>query len=154
MRVFMKKLFAFIVFGLCFGFGVWMYSDYTNKQAEKALKDFYNYQGFKDKATTPLYQGGEKVIPLVIENVKDKNMTRRLDAIAFLGKPKNYQAMPVLTLITKDETEDIHSRKQALWAIYQIDVKVALDLAYKYKDRQDYLGEYATCIALGKSFCP
>ncbi len=130
-----------------------MYSDYSNKQAEKALQDFYNYNGFHDKMTEPLYKGGEKVIPLVIEKVKDKNMPHRLNAIGFLGKPKNYEALPVLIEILKDESENNYLRKEALWAVYQIEVKIALDFAYKYQNREDDLGKYSNCITSAKHPC-
>lgn len=146
----MKNLAGFSIFLMCFGLGVWLYSDST-ESARRALDEFYNYKGFEDDRSEPLYHGGAKVIPLVIERVKDKNMPYRIDAIAFLGNKENAQALPVLEQIAKDETEDSFIRKEALESIFLIDENTAKNLAGEYKARNDSLGNYANCILTEKN---
>ena len=141
-----KFLLAVLIFSTCFGLGIWLYNDSANRQAKDALVEFYNYQGFYDKQTEPLHKAGDKVIPLVIKEVKNKQMPKRLAAIGFLGSKGNYQALPVLEEITNDSSEDNYLRKYTLNSIFRIDENEAKRMANQYKESDDFLGKYSKCI--------
>ena len=151
MRGFMKYLLAFIIFLSCFGFGVWIYSDNSDSQAKKALEEFYNYQGFAEKRGQVLSKGGNKLAPILIKKVKDKNTKYRFDIIHFLAN--NTEARPVLQNIVKDETEDNYTRKLTLEAIYSRDQDSAKEIAKDYLNDSSFLGEFSNCILSHKLYC-
>src|ERR1700755_102379 len=132
-----------LIFAASLGAGTWTFN-HSRARAEIALNDFYNYSGFTDKITTPLYEGGPAVVPLVIEKVKDKDMPHRLHAISFLQSKA--EAIPVLRQLVGDESEDAYFRKTALWSLFYTDKNSAKKLAEHYRDRNDFLGEYSKCI--------
>ncbi|HEY3039305.1 MAG TPA: hypothetical protein VGJ66_11240 [Pyrinomonadaceae bacterium] len=99
----------------------------------------------------PLILAGDKVVPLVLKQVKDKNMRRRRYAIGFLGNGSYKQALQSLETILQDATEEDYFRGDALQSIYMIDEFRGRELAKRYTDRQDYLGEIARRVIAGDS---
>src|SRR5262245_45882955 len=79
--------------------------------AEGALNRFYTYGNDPDDAVAedmlmdPLIVAGEKVVPLVIREIKNKEMPRRRYAIGFLGNGSYKQALPALEDIFQDLSE-------------------------------------------------
>ena len=110
---------------------------------ETALGQFYTYKGPEDTMIDPLILAGDKVVPLVIERVKDKRMPRRRYAIGFLGNGSYRQALPVLREIVQDRSEEDYFRGDALQSIYMIDEGLGLSLAERYKSETDYIGDVA-----------
>lgn len=113
------------------------------KSPETTLAEFYAYNGAEDQLMDPLILAGEKVVPLVLEKIKNRNMPRRRYAIGFLGNGSYEQALPVLQEILQDDTEDVHFRADALQAIYEIDNQLGANYAKKYESHEDYFGRAA-----------
>jgi len=107
---------------------------------EEALQSFYANEGAEDMLSDPLVLAGDKVVPLVINEVRNKQMQRRRYAITFLGNGPYLGAIPVLEEILNDDTEKDYFRGDALLALYRVSKEKGLDYAKKYKDRDDYLG--------------
>jgi len=122
------------------------------KSPEAALAEFYEYDGMEEQLMDPLIRAGEKVVPLVIEKVKDKNMPRRRYAIGFLGNGAYRQALPVLQQILQDTTEEDYFRGDALQSIYQIDESLGVSYARKYQGESNYVGKIAKDILAGSSW--
>jgi hypothetical protein len=110
---------------------------------EVALGKFYSYDRAEDQLMDPLILAGDKVVPLVIEKVKDKNMSRRRYAIGFLGNGSYREALPVLQGILQDKTEKNYFRGDALQSIYRIDENLGLNLAQQYKNEGSFVGNIA-----------
>ncbi len=112
---------------------------------ERAYQAFLNREGVtgEDETMDPLIVAGDKVVPMVIEGIKDKKMKLRGYAIEFLGNGSYQQALPVLELILGDSTEDEYFRSTALQAIYLIDSAKARRHAQIYRKKTDYLGYIA-----------
>lgn len=119
---------------------------------EDALQHFYVYQGSEDMLMDPLILAGDKVVPLVLDKVKDKNMTRRRYAIGFLGNGAYTQAIPELKKILQDKAEDEVIRGDALQAIYQIDESLGLKYALEYKDISGFLGQVSADVLNGETY--
>jgi hypothetical protein len=113
------------------------------RSPETALEEFYFYKGAEDQLMDPLILAGRKVVPLVIEKIKDRNMPRRRYAIGFLGNGSYEAALPVLQEILQDNTEDAHFRGDALQAVYEIDKQLGANYAKKYESQEDYFGRAA-----------
>jgi hypothetical protein len=126
----------------------------ASQAPETALEKFYSYDGAEDQLMEPLILAGDKVVPLVIEKVKDKNMPRRRYAIAFLGNGSYQQALPVLQEILQDRTEKDYFRGDALQSIYRIDESLGLNLAQKYKSEGGYVGDIANDLLGEKKYLP
>lgn len=109
--------------------------------AEESLERFYQNQGPEDTLMDPLILAGDKVVPVVIEKVKEKKMVRRRYAIGFLGNGSYTQALPVLKTILQDSSELDYFRSDALHAIYQIDASSGLQLAQSYRNEPNFLGQ-------------
>ena len=119
------------------------------KPPASALAEFYVHDGAEDQLMDPLILAGDKVVPLVIERVKDKDMPRRRYAIAFLGNGSYRQALPVLQQILQDSTEADYYRGDALQSIYQIDPRLGTTYAQNYQTGIDYVGSIAKGIIAG-----
>jgi HEAT repeat protein len=121
------------------------------KSPETALVEFYAPGGAEDQIMDPLILAGDKVVPLVIEAVKDRNKPRRIYAIGFLGNGSYKQALPVLQEILQDNTENENFRSAALRAIYDIDKQLGASHAKKYELQDDYLGRQAKAMLKANS---
>lgn len=113
------------------------------KSPEGAINEFLTHETKESFLTLPLCKAGEKVVPLLTEKIKDKNMKRRRYAIGFLGITESRLPVPVLEQIAKDETEDALYRGDALEALYLLDENLGEMLAGNYQNRTDFLGRIA-----------
>ncbi len=116
---------------------------------EQVLKQFYDNDGPEDTLMDPLILGGDGVVPLVVKEVKDKDMRRRRYAIGFLGNGSFKQAVPTLESILQDDSEKDYFRGDALHAIFMIDESLGSRYAKTYINRSDYLGEISKRILNG-----
>lgn len=116
---------------------------------DDALQRFYNNNGPEETLMDPLIVAGDKVMPLVMREVKNKEMPRRRYAIAFLGNGSYRDAIPVLENILRDTREEDYFRADALTSIYMIDESMGLRLAQQYKDQADYLGDVSRRVLAG-----
>ena len=92
----------------------------SRSSPEEALEDFCKYDGGEETLMDPLILAGDKVVPLVLENIRNKQMPKRRYAIEFLGNGTIRQALPVLEELVKNNTEEDFIRGDALQAIYRI----------------------------------
>jgi hypothetical protein len=113
------------------------------RSPENLLNDFLTQETMESFLALPLCAGGEKIVPLVTEKVRDRNMKRRRYAIGFLGVTESRLPIPVLEKIVKDETEEEVFRGDALHSIYLLDESLGKKLANENRDRMDYPGETA-----------
>lgn len=114
---------------------------------EKALRDFYMYEGTEETLAVPLVEAGPSVVPIVIAEVSKKDMPRRRYAIQFLGSGSHKTALPTLERIVSDETEQDYFRADALRAILAIDPHRGLELARTHRARSDLLGYSAAALS-------
>jgi HEAT repeat protein len=126
----------------------------SSESPEAALEKFYSHDGAEDRLMDPLVLAGDKVLPLVIEKVKDPNMPRRRYAIAFLGNSSSRQALPVLHEILQDKTEKDYFRGDALQSIYLIDESLGLNLARQYQSEDGHVGKVADDLLGEKIYLP
>lgn len=129
-----------------------MESQMPNPQAispEDALRQFYANDGPEDTLMDPLIIAGEKVVPLVLKEIQNKNMLRRRYAIGFLGNGSYKQALPVLEDILQDSSEKDYIRGDALHAIYMIDESLGNQYARRFINQTDYLGQISKRILSG-----
>jgi hypothetical protein len=124
----------------------------SNRSPEGTLEEFYNYNEPGNESLDPLILAGKKVVPLVIEKVKNKNMPRRRLAIEFLGNGSYEQALPVLKQIMTDDSEEAHFRAAALIAVFQIDEESGKRFAQENRYKADDLGEVARDILESKEY--
>ena len=110
---------------------------------EVAFDEFLNTPHKESYIVVPLCIAGESVVPVVTEKIKSKKMERRTYAIGFLGTTESKSSISVLQKILMDETEMIGYRAGSLESIYLLDEKLGQELALKYQNRNDYLGETA-----------
>ena len=97
----------------------------------------------EDMLMDPLILAGDRVVPLVIREVKNPQMPRRRYAISFLGNGAYREALPVLQHILLNEGEVEYFRGDALLAIFRIDPSSGDRHANKFRNRKDYLGQVA-----------
>lgn len=116
---------------------------------EAALEAFYKNNGPEDTLMDPLILAGERVVPLVTKEVKNKEMPRRRYAIAFLGNGSYREALPVLQTIVQDSSEADYFRGDALISIYQIDETLGRELAQKYNGEENALGNVSNRVLTG-----
>jgi len=116
---------------------------------ENALKRFYDSNGPEDTLMDPLILAGDGVVPLVLKEIKNKEMPRRRYAIGFLGNGSYKEALPELETVLHDSTEKDYFRGDALQSIYMIDESKGRKLAEEWKDEQDYLGEISRRVLTG-----
>lgn len=118
---------------------------------EDALRTFYENNGPEDTLMDPLILAGDSVVPLVLKEVRNKNMPRRRYAIGFLGNGSYKESLPSLDAILQDPTEEDYFRGDALQSIYMTDESRGKELAQEYKDSQNYLGEISRRVINGDS---
>ncbi len=123
---------------------------------EAALLRFYSYgdnpnePAAEDMLMDPLILAGERVVPLVMQEVKNKEMRRRRYAIGFLGNGSYKQAIPVLEAILKDTSEADNFRVDALHSIYLIDQSLGSIYAQMHQDDPTSLGKISKDILGGR----
>jgi hypothetical protein len=118
---------------------------------EDALKRFYDNDGPEDTLMDPLILAGDRVVPFVLKEIKNKEMRRRRYAIGFLGNGSYKDALPVLEPILQDSSEEDFFRGDALQSIYMIDESRGRQLAENYKQQEDYLGQISQRVINGDS---
>jgi hypothetical protein len=146
-----KKLIFIIILGIGVIVLSLMFStDYRPWESpEKSLEKFYTYgQDPKDAVAEdmlmdPLILAGKRVVPLVIQEARKKDMPKRGYAIAFLKNGGYKEALPFFMQILEDDCEDVLSRSNALKAMYVIDKKAAEAYIFKYQNRDDQIGKMA-----------
>lgn len=121
---------------------------------EEILESFYQNKRPEETLMDPLILAGKKVVPLVIEKVKDKKMPRRRYAIGFLGNGAYTQALPVLETILQDSSEVEYFRSDSLQSIYQIDPALGLKYAQSYRNESNELGKVSQDLLSQKRFVP
>jgi hypothetical protein len=126
----------------------------SNVSPEEALSNFYSNDGPEDTLMDPLILAGDKVVPLVLEKIKDKTMPRRRYAIGFLGNGSYKQALPILESILRDETEEPYIRGDALQSIYQMDEASGLRFAQMYKGEPGHLGKISIDLLTDRIYLP
>jgi uncharacterized lipoprotein NlpE involved in copper resistance len=123
----------------------------STRSPEQILEEFYNYNEPDSESLDPLILAGEKVVPLIIEKIRDRSMQRRRLAIDFLGNGEYEQALPVLIKILNDETEESHFRVAALISIFQIAENLGNEFAQRYKNDSN-LGKTSMDILSNKDY--
>ncbi len=84
---------------------------------EEALNNFYSGELAEGELVDSLILGGKRIVPLLLEKIRDKNMPQRRYAISALGHLDDTSAVPVLESILKDVSEMDYFRCDALEAI-------------------------------------
>ena len=140
----MKKASIFLILtGVLLFLGYWFY---PQTPEEKAFNEFLTTQHKESWIVAPLCSAGEKVVPLVLQKIQNRYMERRVYAIGFLGSGEYQQAIPVLEKLANDKYEKVSIRANSLEAIFLIKESKGRELAGKYKNNTDYLGEMANKI--------
>lgn len=94
-----------------------------------------------------LLEGGEAIVPIVIQEIGNKQMPKRKHAIEFLGQHHQRAALPALEAIVNDESELADFRADALEAISEIDANRGRELATMHAARSDHLGSSAKLLS-------
>jgi hypothetical protein len=129
-----------------------------HRDPKAALHQFHTYGDGVEEAVAedmlmdPLILAGKRVVPLVIEEVRNREMPRRRYAIGFLGNGSYRQALPVLEQILSDASEIDYFRGDALHAIYLIDGSLGCKYAQVHGGDRDYVGRIACDILAGRSW--
>lgn len=118
---------------------------------EQASQRFYNGVGVtgEDETMDPLIVAGDKVVPLVIKEIQNKNMPHRRHEIAFLGNGSYRAALPALRSILQNDTEIGYHRGDALESIYLINSAEADSYAQRYANTKGFLGDTARAVISG-----
>ncbi|HZE72059.1 MAG TPA: hypothetical protein VE135_21330 [Pyrinomonadaceae bacterium] len=116
---------------------------------EDALERFYTSKGPEDTLMDPLIIAGDKVVPIVLKEVKNKKMPRRRYAIRFLGNGSYSDAMPVLRSILQDSGEEDYFRGDALISINLIDESLGREFAQKSINERNNLGDVSHQVLSG-----
>jgi len=102
---------------------------------EEALKEFYEADDvMEEQLMDPLILAGQTVVPLVLKEIRNRDMRRRGYAILALGHIGDRRALNGLRKIARDATENDVSRLCALRAIVLIDRTEGMTLAKEYTD--------------------
>jgi len=115
---------------------------------EAAFHEFQTTQTKESYIVLPLCSAGEKVVPLVSQRIKDKDLARRRYAIGFLGVYGNSETIPILKSVLADESELVYFRGDALGSLFVLDERSGRLLADTHRARTDYLGEQAKRITV------
>ncbi|MDX2252854.1 MAG: hypothetical protein NW202_11235 [Nitrospira sp.] len=130
----------------------WAVTEGPFRDPQEALRDFYEAKDrAEDQLMDPLILAGKDVVPLVINDLPNKEIRLRRYAIGFLGNGRHTQALPALEAILKDDTEIYYFRADALKAIYQVSPMRAKELAPQFVNGQELLGEVAQDIVAGET---
>ncbi|QDU82566.1 hypothetical protein Pla110_43260 [Polystyrenella longa] len=114
---------------------------------EDAFEMFLTTTEFSEgELIDPLILQGDDVVPIVLENVKNKELPRRHYAIIFLGNGRYKESLPTLRSILFDSSESNTIRAQTLEAITQIDFSLGLTFAKQHLDAEGQLGLFSNHI--------
>ena len=100
---------------------------------KKAIEIFYEVDVAEDQLMDPLIISGYEVVPLVIDDILDKDMKRRRYAIGALGNIGDKSAISTLEQILMDKSEDSYIRCDAINSIAMIDYGKGKELAESFK---------------------
>jgi hypothetical protein len=130
----------------------WAVAEGPLRNPEEALEDFYEARDrAEDQLMDPLILNGRRVVPLVMKELSNKDMRLRRYAIGFLGNGRYSEALPMLEAILNDGSEIYYFRADALKAIFQISQARAKELAPNFVNSQEYLGDVAREIVVGRN---
>ncbi len=128
----------------------WCWIEGPLRDPAAALADFHTgTDRAEDQLTDPLILNGRRVVPLVLAELPDKNMDKRRYAIGFLGVGGYAEALPALQGILSDESELNYFRADALEAIQLISPEDAKEVASRYVDADELLGDVAKNVVAG-----
>jgi len=91
----------------------------------------------------PLIMCGRRVVPIVLANIRDSGMPKRIYAIGFLGNGRYREALPALREVLNRGYEDEQVRRCALESIWMIDDQEGARTSKDFLGRSDLLGETA-----------
>jgi HEAT repeat protein len=103
---------------------------------KRAIHIFYTRECAEDQNMYPLIIAGKRVIPYLIEEIKNPEMYKRRYAIGALGLIGDTKVIPFLEKLLDDESEICYFRYDALVSIATIDFEYAKKLANKYVDKK------------------
>ncbi|MDR2212852.1 MAG: hypothetical protein LBE21_04425 [Pseudomonadales bacterium] len=128
----------------------WCFAKGPFRDPQDALADFYATRDrAEDQLMDPLILNRNRVIPLVLSEVRKKDMPLRRYAISFLGNVRSDEALPILESILADESEVYYFRADALEAIYEISPRRAEILARSLTGEDGMLGDVVDQIVRG-----
>jgi hypothetical protein len=104
----------------------------NEKEAQQILHDFYTDRVPEPINDRHLLNAGKGIVPYLIIEIQKKDMPKRGYAILALGKIGDRRALPELTNILKDRSDEIHARSDAIRAIWHIDKKYGEEFARKF----------------------
>jgi hypothetical protein len=141
------------ILGLAAPVAFWFRAEGPLRDPHDALHEFFYPEGTvaEDMLMDPLILCGSRVVPLVLDAVKDKEMIHRRYAIGFLGNEGDDVAIPTLDAVLSDLTELDYFREDALEAIYMIDRETGAQAARRYAASDGSLGRAARDILDGKA---
>ncbi len=102
----------------------------------------------EDQMMDPLILAGDRVVPLVIKRIRDRDMPKRIYAIGFLANGEYTEAVPTLENLVLDEQESVYVRVSALRALHHLVPDQGRSLSSQFDGRYDALGEMAQLILL------
>jgi hypothetical protein len=130
----------------------WAVAEGPLRNPSDALEDFYEGKDrAEDQLMDPLILTGRGVVPLLLNELPNKDMRNRRYAIGFLGNGRYSEALPRLEVILNDESEIYYFWSDALEAICQISQARAKELAPNFIHGQESLGKVAREIVAGKN---
>jgi len=100
----------------------------------------------EDMIMDPLILSGDKIVPIIIKEIKSKNFPRRLYAISFLGDGSYIESLPTLKKILTNVTEHSEFRGMALLSIYKINNTLGTKFALQNLKEEGFLGNVSKMI--------
>ncbi len=128
---------SILVLFLVGGFYVYALYQGIPDSIDEAFSEFYNADVAEDQLMDPLILAGPKVVPILIEKIKDKDMYRRRYAIGAIGNLGYRSAIPTLKNLLEDPSEEDYYRCDALNLISMIDIVKGRQLAIQYRDEKN-----------------
>ena len=110
---------------------------------EYAFRDFQTFETKESYIVLPPCNAGNKVVPIVNQRVREKDLDRRLYAIVFLGVYGDDASVSTLKDLVSDESETEYFRSAALESIFVLRSDDGRAISLKYVDRTDLLGRRA-----------
>ena len=113
---------------------------------QKMWADFYKEAVPEPEIDEPLVRAGRRAVQAICQAVREKDMKYRRYAIGALGHIRDPRALATLEVILNAEDEIDYFRGDALRSIYQIDRKLGLNYAEKYKEATGTLKTYVIAV--------
>lgn len=101
-----------------------------------AVKVFLERDCAEDQIINPLIIAGKKVIPYIIEEIRNKEMDLRRYAIGALGHIGDEKVIPFLMSILNDDDEIYYFRYDAIEAIAMINIARAREVANIFIEKE------------------